>query len=93
MSTYGEKLRKYINECKISVRKLSMETGINRVLLQKYLSGERLSKNVEEVYHISDCLMLSPKKKENLVEGYNRTRYGEKKYEDFLKIQGPCFHV
>ena len=87
MSTYGEKLRKYINECKISVRKLSMETGINRVLLQKYLSGERLSKNVEEVYHISDCLMLSPEKKEDLVEGYNRTRYGEKKYDDFLKIQ------
>lgn len=87
MSTYGERLRKYINDRKISVRKLSMETGINRVLLQKYLSGERLSKNIEEVYRISDCLMLSPEKKEDLAEGYNRTRYGEKKYEDFLKIQ------
>ena len=87
MSSYGDSLRKYIKENGMSVRKLSIETEINRTLLQKYLSGERLPKNLEEVNHISRCLMLSPAKQENLIECYNRSRYGEKRYEGFLMIR------
>lgn len=87
MSFYGDNLRKYIKENGMSVRKLSIETEIHRTLLQKYLSGERLPKNMEEVRHISRCLMLSPAKQDNLTECYNRSRYGEKRYEGFLMIQ------
>lgn len=87
MSTYGEYLKKYIKEKGISVRKLSIETNINRTLLQKYLSGDRLPKNIEEVEHISECLMLSPEKQEKLKEGYNRSCYGIKRYESFLMIR------
>ena len=87
MSSYGDSLRKYIKENGMPVRKLSIETEINRTLLQKYLSGERLPKNLEEVNHISRCLMLSPAKQENLIECYNRSRYGEKRYEGFLMIR------
>lgn len=87
MSSYGDNLRKYIKESGISVRKLSIETEINRTLLQKYLSGERIPKNMEEVNGISRCLMLSPIKQHNLIECYNRSRYGEKRYEGFLMIR------
>ena len=66
MSDYGECLKKYIKENGISVRRLSIETEINRTLLQKYLSGDRLPKSIREVEHISECLMLSPEKQEKL---------------------------
>lgn len=87
MASYGEILRKFIKDSGMSVRKLSVETDINRTLLQKYLSGERLPKNIREVQHISECLMLSPEKKEALLECYNRSRYGAKRYDSFLMIR------
>lgn len=87
MSAYGESLKKYIKDKRISVRKLSMETKIDRTLLQKYLSGDRLPKNIGEVNQISDCLMLSPEKKEELAQQYNKSHYGEKQYEGFLMIR------
>lgn len=87
MASYGEILRKFIKDSGMSVRKLSIETDINRTLLQKYLSGERLPKNIREVQHISECLMLSPEKKEALLECYNRSRYGAKRYDSFLMIR------
>lgn len=87
MASYGEILRKFIKDSGMSVRKLSVETDINRALLQKYLSGERLPKNIKEVQHISECLMLSPEKKEALLECYNRSRYGAKRYDSFLMIR------
>ena len=87
MASYGEILRKFIKDSGMSVRKLSVETDINRTLLQKYLSGERLPKNIKEVQHISECLMLSPEKKEALLECYNRSRYGAKRYDSFLMIR------
>lgn len=37
MASYGEILRKFIKDSGMSVRKLSVETDINRTLLQKYL--------------------------------------------------------
>lgn len=48
MSLYGECLRKYIEESGMSVSRLAKETGFNRTLLQKYLSGDRLPKTVQE---------------------------------------------
>ena len=87
MSSYGENLRRYIKDSGMSVRRLSLEAGMNRTLLQKYLSGERLPKNIKEVEHLSDCLMLSPEKRELLAQEYNRSRQGEKRYESFLMIR------
>lgn len=87
MSAYGECLKKYIKENGMSVRKLSIETGINRTLIQKYLSGDRLPKNAEEVRLISEGLMLSPEKQEDLMEQYNRSSYGAKRYASFLMIR------
>lgn len=87
MSDYGECLKKYIKENGISVRRLSIETEINRTLLQKYLSGDRLPKSIREVEHISECLMLSPEKQEKLTEEYNKSCYGSKRYESFLMIR------
>lgn len=87
MSVYGERLKKYIKDSGLSVRKLAAEANIDRTLLQRYLSGERLSKNVKEVRYLSECLMLSPENQENLIESYNQTRYGLKKYESFLMIR------
>lgn len=87
MSAYGDCLKRYIKDKRVSVRKLSMETKIDRTLIQKYLSGDRLPKNIDEVNQISDCLMLSPEKKEELVRQYNKSYYGDKQYEGFLMIR------
>lgn len=65
MSAYGDCLKRYIKDKRVSVRKLSLETKIDRTLIQKYLSGDRLPKNMDEVNQISDCLMLSPEKKKS----------------------------
>lgn len=87
MSLYGECLRKYIEESGMSVSRLAKETGFNRTLLQKYLSGDRLPKTVQESCQLAEALMLSPEKQEELLEQYNRSRYGIRQYDGFLMIR------
>lgn len=71
----------------MSVSRLAKETGFNRTLLQKYLSGDRLPKTVQESCQLAEALMLSPEKQEELLEQYNRSRYGIRQYDGFLMIR------
>ena len=87
MPVFAEVLKYYINESHVSVRKLSMETGIDRTLIHKYMADRRIPKSIEEVKRLGRCLMLSPEKQKQLLESYNQSLYGEERYRGFLTIQ------
>ncbi|HIZ07010.1 MAG TPA: hypothetical protein IAA08_03625 [Candidatus Eubacterium avistercoris] len=87
MPVFAEVLKYYINESHVSVRKLSMEAGIDRTLIHKYMADRRIPKSIEEVKRLGRCLMLSSEKQKQLLESYNQSLYGEERYRGFLTIQ------
>lgn len=87
MSQFSELLKGYAKSSGGSNRKLAAKIGMDRTLLQKYLSGERLPKNREEVEVLSKGLMLSVYQQGQLIELYYREVYGNKKYDCYLQIK------
>ena len=87
MSLFSENLKEYVQKSHISVSKLSAETEISRTLFHKYLSGNRMPKNSQEVRRIGSAMMLLPRQQEDLLECYARSTYGEKNYESFGKLK------
>lgn len=87
MLVFSELLKKYINENKISVKKLSSELHMDRTLMQKYMSGNRIPKNYLEVERIGQVLLLLPQQQEELLEAYYRDIYGDKNYESYIMIK------
>ena len=87
MSVFAEVLKYYINESHVSVRKLSVEAGIDRTLIHKYMADRRIPKSTEEVKRLGRCLMLSSEKQKQLLESYNKSLYGDERYQGFLTVQ------
>lgn len=87
MILFSELLKEYISLNRISVKKLAECVGMDRTLLQKYMSGLRRPKNKREVERISLCMLLTPEQREKLLLSYYQTVYGRKTYESFRQIK------
>ena len=86
MSRFSNILSSYTKERKINISALSAETGIERTLLHKYISGARIPSDLDTVCSLSDRLMLSPDEKKLLCENYKITFIGEENYLRNQKI-------
>ncbi len=86
MSRFSSILSSFTRERKINISALSAETGIERTLLHKYISGARVPSDLDTVRSLSDSLMLSPDEKKLLCENYKITVIGEENYLRNQKI-------
>lgn len=84
MKNFSEILSGYVRERKTNISALASETGIDRTLLHKYISGKRTPSDIQAVLLISDGLMLSYDEETALCESYRILSMGEEGYERYL---------
>ena len=71
----------YIRNSSYSIKKLSEQTNINRTVLQKYISGDRLPHHYSSIAQIADKLTLSIDQKKSLFEAYKIQKVGIHQYQ------------
>ena len=81
MSEFSEYLEKSIKSRGFTNSEFAKMCGIERTLLQKYLSGQRLFKKHEILRLICEKLHLSPDEKEQMEDKYRKALLGGKLYE------------
>lgn len=87
MSQFSVLLSEFIKNSPYSIKKLSHECNVNRTVIQKYLSGERLPNNYKNIEKIIDQLTLNNKQKETLRKAYNIEKIGFDNYQHFIKLK------
>ncbi len=87
MSQFSELLKSYMKNSRISAKKAAAAAGIDRTMLLRYLSGERIPGQYSEADKIMEVLTLSPYQQSLLKEAYYREVYGNKNYENFFLIK------
>jgi hypothetical protein len=87
MKSFSDILSQYIHSRNISISALSTETGIDRTLIHKFISGKRTPSDISLVCRISDGLMLSYDEKAVLCDSYRYTHMGKDSYERCRKIK------
>ena len=68
---FGELLQKFIDDRKINITTLAKESGIDRTLIQRYISGERTPVSRDKLEMIIRPLMLNVIQYNEVVEAYN----------------------
>lgn len=81
MSVFSELLRDYVKRSGNTILNFSKLCGIERSLVQKYLSGSRIPANPKSIYHMAEVLQLSPKERNELVKRYYEASVGVEVYE------------
>ncbi len=87
MSDFSELLARYVKERGFSNNSFAAQCGIERTLLQKYLSGSRLPHSEETVDQMGVQLRLSPDEREKLTEAFHKDRLGSEVYEQYQIIE------
>jgi len=70
MSLFGEYLRALISTNKINIYALSKSAGIERTVIHKIMTGDRLPTD-EYLHKLTEALPLSPEEHQRLMETYN----------------------
>lgn len=81
MKKFSCLLSEFVHERNTNISALSSETGIERTLLHKYISGTRTPSGISTVIQISEGLMLSDEEKNILCDSYQMASLGEEGYE------------
>lgn len=76
-----------IKESSYSIKQLSDETGINRTVLQKYISGNRFPSSYSNIELITEKLTLSNEQHNMLYNAYKMEKIGYDKYERLQLIK------
>lgn len=86
MTLFSEKLKLYIEVSSQTIYQLSKKAEVNRTVIHKTISGERVPGNdfLEKLY---GALMLSPEEKKELRRLAERARVGEKVYRRREKVK------
>lgn len=80
-------LKKYIQESQLSISALAKNSGIERTLIQKYISGNRLPVNYEVVENMIELLALTQSQKNELKRSYKLEKIGHAKYNKLLLLK------
>lgn len=81
MKNFSSVLSEYVHERKTNISALASETGIERTLLHKYISGARTPSDINTVLQLSEGLMLSDSERKILCDSYLLSSLGEEGYE------------
>ena len=74
MKDFASYLSQYLKEKGITYRSASKICGLDRTLLGRYCSGDRLPKKASVVESLADSLQMSDREKGGLLESYRRTK-------------------
>lgn len=81
MQKFAEVLSKYLDNKTVSLRRVADAINVDRTTLRRYVSGERLPKNMDIVEALAKEIGMSEKEGKRLAESYERSRIGEKTYK------------
>ncbi len=87
MSLFANLLSQFISDSPYSIKKLSDECNVDRTVIQKYISGERLPNSYKNIEKIINKLTLTKKQKKNLRKTYDIEKIGIDKYNHFIKLK------
>lgn len=87
MSQFSNLLNNFIKESSFTIKKLSNECQIDRTVIQKYISGERLPSSYKNIEKIINKLTLTEKQKKSLKKAYDIERTGIDKYNRLIKLK------
>lgn len=95
MSNFSNLLREYIYRNNIKIQSLAKTSGVDRTLIQKMLTGDRIPADKEVLEKLIESLMLSPRQGRQLRESYHIARIGEDTYKRHLLVgdmlEGFCY--
>jgi hypothetical protein len=81
MSEFSELLDYHVRQSGVSNSGFAKKCNIDRTLMQKYLSGQRLPRNGELVDNIYNKLHLTPDEKVKIEDAYQKELLGSQMYE------------
>lgn len=87
MSLFSNLLSQFISDSSYTIKKLSDECNVDRTVIQKYISGERLPNSYKNIEKIINKLTLTKKQKKNLRKTYDIEKIGIYKYNHFMKLK------
>ncbi|MDO5560980.1 MAG: hypothetical protein Q4F95_15465 [Oscillospiraceae bacterium] len=80
MSEFSQQLSYYIKKCSVNISKLSADTGLDRTLLHKYISGKRIPGDIGIIFSICSGLHISAEDTRKLTDSYNLSYFGREIY-------------
>ena len=86
MSQFSEVLKSLISASGISIYKLAKDAGVDRTLIHKALTDERMP-SAEFVAKVSDALLLSPFEKRELQKSYEIKKIGVHRYTQRSQVK------
>lgn len=87
MSVLSEKLKYFIDQKGVSIADLSKSSGIERSTLYQYIKDRRPLQNQIQLESIMSELHLTPDERTEVLEAYEITRIGMKKYNRRKKVR------
>uniref|UniRef100_UPI00255AC776 hypothetical protein n=1 Tax=Thomasclavelia cocleata TaxID=69824 RepID=UPI00255AC776 len=79
--------KQYIHNSQLSISSLAKLSGINRTLIQKYISGNRLPQNYSIVEKIIQFLALTQLQKAELKHSYKLEKIGYERFNKLLSLK------
>lgn len=83
----------YIQNSQKSISSLSKSSGIDRTLIQKYISGNRLPTNYNSIENILQLLALTQVQKDELKRLYKLEKIGYKNFNKLLLLKSIVFEL
>ncbi len=87
MDIFAKTLRDHIYRNNIKILSLSKASGVDRTLIQKMITGDRIPADKEILEKLIEFLMLSPRQAKQLREYYHIARIGEDTYLRHLLVK------
>lgn len=87
MDKFSKVLREHIYRNNIKIQSLSKASGVDRTLIQKMITGDRIPADKEILEKLIEAFMLSPRQAKQLREAYYIARIGEDVYLRHLLVK------
>ncbi len=87
MTSFSTLLNKHIRRCEYSNQHYAKLCEIDRTLMQKYLSGQRLPSNIQLLNTMLDQLRLSPDERLELERAYEYEVFGAEKFSQYRIVK------
>ncbi len=87
MTTFAILLSGHIHRCGYTNQTFAKLCGIDRTLLQRYISGQRLPNSYEILGHMMERLRITPDERRELENAYERESIGEQRFAQYEIIR------
>ena len=81
---FSEYFHNYVKTYHLSIPKLAQAAGINRSVLYRYITGERVPQKLAIVQSLADAMCMNSEERSEFLEAYDRAYFGDDVVNSYL---------